>query len=193
MINRLSRTIFKFINKIWIMSKAWYIKMETNEQINEIKSVGLHPVISGPIRITSPGCVMLGDDVNINPGFYAQSRGGLIIGSHVHFGRNVRILTENHNYEEPECLPYDKKRNYKPVVVKDCVWIGDNVCIVPGVTIGEGAIIALGSVVTKDVPDLTLVGGAPAKVIKTRNAELYWRLKKEGKFLNWPYPSNKVL
>jgi maltose O-acetyltransferase len=84
-------------------------------------------------------------------------------------------------------LPYDKVRIKKAVVIEDCVWIGESVCIVPGVTIGEGAIVAMGSVVTRDVPPLAVVGGAPARVIKMRDAEIYWKLKSEGKFINWPY------
>jgi acetyltransferase-like isoleucine patch superfamily enzyme len=160
--------------------------MDTQMQIAALKEVKSRPYITGPIKIGSPGNVSLGRNVGINPGFFALGAGGITIGDHVHFGQNVRILTQNHNYDEPECLPYDKKRISKPVRIGDCVWIGDSVCIVPGVTIGEGAIIAMGSVVTKDVPPLAIVGGAPARVIKSRNEETYWRLKNEARFLDWP-------
>ena len=67
-------------------------------------------------------------------------------------------------------------------MIGDCVWFGNKVTVLGGVTIGEGAIIAAGAVVTKDVPPLAIVGGNPAKVIKYRNADHYFKLKAEGKF-----------
>lgn len=78
-------------------------------------------------------------------------------------------------------LPYDDIYEVKDVVIGDYVWIGADVTIMPGVHIGEGAVIAACSCVTKDVPPLALVGGCPAKVIKSRDKETYERLKKEEK------------
>ena len=75
---------------------------------------------------------------------------------------------------------YDPK---KTVIIGDCVWFGNRVTVVGNVTIGEGAIIAAGAVVTKDVPPLSIVGGNPAKVIKYRNKEHYYALKKAGLFI----------
>lgn len=67
------------------------------------------------------------------------------------------------------------------VHIKQNVWIGGNVVIVPGVTIGEGAIVAAGTVVTKDVSDLAIVGGNPAKVIKCRDRGKYLETKQQDK------------
>ena len=91
------------------------------------------------------------------------------------------VITQNHNYEG-ELIPYDNTYVKKPVMIGDCVWFGNKVTVLGGVTIGEGAIIAAGAVVTKDVPPLAIVGGNPAKVIKYRNADHYFKLKAEGKF-----------
>ena len=79
-------------------------------------------------------------------------------------------------------IPYDESYVYKTVVIGDNVWLGNRVTIVGDVTIGEGVIVAAGSVVCKDVPDYAIVGGNPAKVIKYRDIEHYNRLKSECKF-----------
>ena len=82
-----------------------------------------------------------------------------------------------------ESIPYGKKRINKDVIIKDFVWLGHGVTILPGITIGEGAVVAAGSVVVKDVSDYMVVGGNPAKVLKSRNVEQFLRLKRQGKFL----------
>lgn len=109
----------------------------------------------------------MGDNSNL--GINCKVRGPLVIGRDVMMGPNCVIITSNHRssdtsvhmieqgYEEP-----------KQVTISDDCWIGINVVIVPGVTIGEGSIIGAGAVVTKDVPPYSIVGGVPAKVIKSR-------------------------
>lgn len=79
-------------------------------------------------------------------------------------------------------IPYDDTVITKNVDIKECVWFGDDVLIVGNVTIGEGAIIGARSVVTKDVPPLAIVGGNPAKVLKYRDKEHYYKLKAESKY-----------
>ena len=91
------------------------------------------------------------------------------------------IITSNHNYEG-EMIPYDNTYIKKEVIIGDCVWFGNRVTVTGNVTIGEGAIVAAGAVVCKDVPPLAIVGGNPAKVIKYRNKDHYYKLKEEGKF-----------
>ena len=91
------------------------------------------------------------------------------------------IITQNHNYEG-EAIPYDDTYIYKNINIKDNVWFGHRVIVTGNVTIGEGAIVAAGSVVVKDVPDYAIVGGNPAKVIKFRDIEHYTKLKEQKKF-----------
>lgn len=126
--------------------------------------------------------VTLGNYVNLN-GCEILGTGNLEIGNYFHSGRFLQIITQNHRYENAESIPYDKVRIKKSVVIKDFVWIGQGVTIIPGVTIGEGAIIGANAVVTKDVPDLAIVGGNPAKIIKYRNKDEFYKLKSEKKFL----------
>jgi len=164
----------------------WYSTAAIVEQLEHLGALGTGACITGPIYIGNPRQTYFGDDVCINPGFQSFGEGSLRIGSHVHMGQNVRILTANHNYERPDALPYDQQRVRQDVIVEECVWIGDSAIIVPGVRVGEGSIIAAGAVVTRDVPPLAIVGGAPAKVIRERPRDAYARLRTEGRYLGWP-------
>ena len=95
--------------------------------------------------------------------------GRIVIGDDVMMAPEVVIYTRNH-----EISSLEKPMNVQgeteefPVVIEDNVWIGRRSMIMPGVTVGEGSIIAAGAVVTKDVPKYTIVGGVPAKVVKSR-------------------------
>jgi acetyltransferase-like isoleucine patch superfamily enzyme len=94
----------------------------------------------------------------------------------------LTIFSTNHNYDQAAKIPYDEKSIDGPVVIGDFVWCGANVTIVPGVTIGEGVVIAAGSVVTRNIPDFSVVGGNPAKIIKYRNSSSFNQLKDDGKW-----------
>jgi maltose O-acetyltransferase len=111
-------------------------------------------------------------------------QGDITIGNNVVISRDCTILATNHDYNTCDALPYGTAYNKKTVTIEDNTWIGAHVLIVPGVTIGEGSIIGMGSVVVKDVPPLAVVGGNPAKVIKYRDERRYWRLVSEKKYLN---------
>ena len=91
------------------------------------------------------------------------------------------LITENHNYEGNQ-IPYDSTYIYKDITIEDFVWIGNRVIIMGGIRIGEGAIIAAGAVVTRDVPRCAIVGGNPALIIKYRDVAHFDQLKQERKF-----------
>lgn len=114
--------------------------------------------------------VTLGDFSGI--GINAKIYGECHIGAFVMMGTDVTVITRNHRFDRTD-VPMMKQgfEDEKPVYIGDDVWIGDRVIILPGVHIGEDAIIAAGSVVTKDVPRYTVVGGVPAKVIRARFSE----------------------
>lgn len=111
-----------------------------------------------------------------------ECTGGVKIGKYLHTGRGLTIFSTNHNYNSKSSIPYDKVLIKKPVVIKDFVWIGANVTIVPGVEIGEGVVIGSGAVVTKNVPDFAVIGGNPAKIIKYRDIQSFNNLKSSGRF-----------
>lgn len=114
--------------------------------------------------------VTLGDFSGI--GINAKIYGECHIGAFVMMGTDVTVITRNHRFDRTD-VPMMKQgfEDEKPVYIGDDVWIGDRVIILPGVHIGNGCIIAAGSVVTKDVPRYTVVGGVPAKVIRARFSE----------------------
>ncbi len=89
-----------------------------------------------------------------------MSAGGVIIEDNAMLAANCSIATNNHNFKDRAVL------TCKPVHIKRNAWIGMGAIILPGVTIGENAIVAAGAVVSNDVPDNALVGGIPAKIIK---------------------------
>lgn len=107
--------------------------------------------------------ITIGKNVFINSGCRFQDQGGITIGDGSQIGHNVVLATLNHE-ENPahRCITCPA-----PISIGKNVWIGANVTVVPGVTIGDGAIIAAGAVVTKNVPANVIVGGIPAKVIRT--------------------------
>lgn len=120
---------------------------------------------------------------HIKSATFIECSGGVRIGRHFHPGRGLTIFSSNHNYRSNRMIPYDDVDLLGPVVIEDFVWVGANVSIVPGVTIGEGAVVAMGAVVTRNVPPGAVVGGNPARVIGNRDMEIYQRLKAQGRFV----------
>lgn len=106
--------------------------------------------------------IAIGKDVFINSGCHFQDQGGIEIGDGALIGHNVVLATINHDLNPKE----NRKNHYAPIKIGSHVWIGSNATILPGVTIGDYAVVAAGAVVTRDVPAMTVVGGVPAKVLK---------------------------
>lgn len=107
--------------------------------------------------------ITIGKDVFINSGCHFQDQGGIEIGDGALIGHNVVLATINHDLNPA----MNRKNHYAPIKIGSHVWIGSNAVILPGVTIGDWAVVAAGAVVRKDVPPRTIVGGVPAKILKT--------------------------
>lgn len=137
--------------------------------VNRIKNRGEDLRIHGSIKIIAPGNFEIGDYCRIGKGCFFLCVGGLKVGNNVQFSRNITIYTANHNYKS-DMLPYNNEYITEQVIIGDNVWIGMNASILPGVKIGNNAIIGLGSIITKDVPDNAIVVGNN-KIIKYRTPE----------------------
>ena len=111
--------------------------------------------------------IHIGKRVFINMGCKFQDQGGIFVDDGALIGHNVVLATLNHD-RRPEAR---SSMIPAPIHIGKHVWIGANATVLPGVTIGDGAIVAAGAVVTKDVPANTIVGGVPAKVIRTISEE----------------------
>jgi acetyltransferase-like isoleucine patch superfamily enzyme len=153
------------------------------EQLRQYPNIHKSVNFSGRnLVVTSPDKLIMGEGSVFHDDTYLETTGGLTIGKYVHIGRGLTIFTTNHNYQSKIRIPYDEFRIEKPVVIEDFVWIGANVCIVPGVTIEEGAVVGMGSVVVNSIPKCSVVGGNPAEIIGYRSVETFEKLKSEGKY-----------
>ena len=114
-----------------------------------------------------PFSIRVGRNVFVNHACEFMDRSGITIGDDVLIGPKVNLVTINHPLD-----PSRRRSTYcAPIVIKKGAWLGASVSVMPGVTIGENAVVAANAVVTRDVPDNAIVGGILARVIKTLQQE----------------------
>nr|WP_147534486.1 acyltransferase [Bacillus marasmi] len=163
-----NRIINKFLHRVYTLLVN-----------RKAKEVGAELKVNGFSRVSAN--TWLGNNINFN-GMEIRGNGKVVIGDNFHSGTDCLMLTEYHNYDNGGAIPYDDTTIIKDIIIEENVWIGSRVIILGGVTIGEGAIIQAGSVVTKNVPKYSIVGGHPAMVFKTRDIKHYENLKAMQKF-----------
>lgn len=155
-IQRTSKFVFK-LNHTEPFTEEYF------KLLNELfeGKLGKNSNISAPFQIDMAKNMKIGNHVFINHNFIAMTRGKIIIEDDVMIAPGVSILTANHDLKDHQIL------KCKQVHIKKNAWIGAKAIILPGITVGENAVVAAGAVVTKDVLPNTVVGGNPAKILKT--------------------------
>ncbi len=129
--------------------------------------VGLKCEIEPSIDIGLRPQISIGDYVQINRGVTVRSA---IIGNYVMIAPGVVMLDRYHKFNRVDVPMATQGESARAsIVIKNDVWIGQNVIIMPGLTVGQGVIIGAGSVITKDIPDFSVVAGVPGKIIRFRN------------------------
>lgn len=149
---------YKFLNKF----KSTFLRLFGAE-------IGKNVIYYSGVWIIPSKDMKIGNNVDFAKGVKVIARGGLEIGDRTLIGFDTKILTGNH------VIPLNKGRIFESgykrekITIENDVWIGANCLILNGVTIGEGAIVAGGSIVTKSIPPFSIYGGIPAKKIKDRD------------------------
>lgn len=133
-----------------------------------LKKLSSFILIYPGVYLTHTYGISFGKSCSINTNAILDGRGGITIGDHVMIGPHAYIASSSHSHDNLS-IPMSSRGHYmKPTVIKNDVWIGANTTILGGVTIGTGVIVGAGAVVTKDIPNYTVVGGVPAKKITSR-------------------------
>lgn len=130
-----------------------------------------------PFKGANKICISIGDNVQINDYVHIGAIGEVNIGNNVLMASKIYISDHNHGSyndnisDHPLSIPIERKPICKPVNIEDNVWIGESVCILPGVTIGKGSIVGALSVVAKSIPPYSIAVGNPARVVKKYDFE----------------------
>ncbi len=130
--------------------------------------------IVAPWRLTIGRSSVVGDHAILD------ARAGLTIGENVNISTKAAIWTGQHDYQSPDFAYVEA-----PVRICDYAWLSFRATILPGVTVGEGAVVAACAVVTKDVEPFTIVAGVPARVIGTRNRDLRYDLRRDCNYMRF--------
>ncbi|WP_319421337.1 acyltransferase [Pleurocapsa sp. FMAR1] len=134
--------------------------------------IGNDTVIYNSCHFRDPHKITIGNNTSIGDRCILDGRSGLTIGDSVNMSTGAWIWTLQHDPHDPNFAATGA-----PVIIEDYAWISSRTTILPGVTIGKGAVVAAGAVVTKSVEPYAIVGGVPAKKIGDRNTKLSYQLK----------------
>jgi maltose O-acetyltransferase len=159
-----------FVLQAWLkyLPFAWAVGLRPALYRKYFAAMGAKARIFDGVTFKYPSSIRLGDNVTVNQGCFLAGSAGLDIGSDVMFGAGTMIVTSNHVMSRTDIPMIRQGLESLPICVGDDVWTGFNVVILPGVTIGQGCVLAAGTVVTQNVPEYSVVAGVPGRIIKTR-------------------------
>jgi len=153
----------------WGKRLIYFLRIaESRELTYRFRSCGEDVDIYSPTYISSPEMLSVGDRVSFAPFVHIWADGGVRIGNRVMVGSHSAITSLTHDYQR-ECMQDTLIK--REVVIEDDVWIGTHAIIMPGVTIGRGAVIGAACVVTKDVIPFSVVVGGPGELLKMRETD----------------------
>lgn len=149
-----------------------FFRIPHNVIIDDIKNVkvGISFRVCSSVKIFTEngGVIYFGDNFFANYGcFFSSDNAKIIIGNNCLIGPDVVLINTNHGTNKNKLIRLQKNISADIIIGND-VWIGAKSVILPGVTIGDGAVVAAGSIVNKDVAPYTIVGGVPVKLLKER-------------------------
>lgn len=161
--------VFRMKQLLFKLNHTLPMTPEYDEVLREIfgDNLGENSEVIAPLYGIALDKLKIGDNVFINSNCLAMARGGITIDDDVMLAANVQLLSNNHD---------EYNRNIvlcKPIHIKKGAWIGAGASILPGVTIGEYAIVGAGTIVTKDVGDYEVAVGVPAKIVKTLDKDKF--------------------
>ena len=162
--------VYKFVESLVMFIPVHFIRVAFLKFL--CLKIGSNVFISRKIEIKNPRNIQIGNNCVINKRVLLDGRGGgITIFDNVDIAQDVQIWTEEHDVDSPS-----HSLKASPVEIGENVWIASRATILPGVTIGKGAVVAAGSVVTKDVEPYSIVAGVPAKKIGERNKNINYKL-----------------
>ncbi|MGK0390253.1 MAG: maltose O-acetyltransferase [Maribacter sp.] len=168
-----------------LLRKIYNKWLRKKQKLHLLKDLGKPCYIDTSATFNFHKNISIGAYSRIGKDCHLDGEGSINIGEGTIFAPRVVILTSSHNYKDSKLLPYDETDAKRPVNIGKGCWLGWGAMIVPGVTIGDGAVVAMGAVVTKNVPNGTIVGGNPAKVLKNRTNNIDILIKEKSYFVKY--------